>query len=118
MARAGHNVSGCDAARLRLLDAGVAHVNGVQYANVGLNGCTAVAAGRRANVAVRVDKAGHENLPRSIDALGVLRDLCGTGRTGGDDLSALNHQDTIVVFGSTDGDHVSTDNGERRWLGQ
>ena len=43
MARAGHDVDGGDAAGLRLLEAGVADVDGVQHADIGLDRRTAVA---------------------------------------------------------------------------
>ena len=93
--RARHDVGRRDAAGLRAPDARRAHVDRVEHAHVGLNRRGAVAAGGAADVAVRVDEAGHHRLAGEIHRRGARGDRHLPCRADGDDLSVLT---TSVPF--------------------
>src|SRR5207249_1414719 len=68
---AGHDVDRRDPAGAGLCDAGVAHVDRIAHAHVGLNGGRPVTACRTSDVTVRVHQTGHDHLARAIVPLGV-----------------------------------------------
>ena len=111
MAGAGHDVDGGEAAGLRLLDGVVLHVDGIEHAHVGLDGVGAVGPGAAADVAVRVDEAGHEDLAGDVDALDVGREADGGRIADGDDLAVLHEEDAVLDRRGVDGEDACADEG-------
>jgi hypothetical protein len=82
----------------------VADVDGVEQAHVRLDGGAAVRARARADVAVRVYEAGHDDAARGVDCLGVRGDARGTAGSDGDDLAAVDDEHAVLNLGAADGD--------------
>lgn len=93
----------------RAHEARVAHVDGVEYAHVGLYGRGAVGARAAAYVAVRVDEAWHDYFARHVDDARVRRHARRRARAGGDNLSVADYEHAVV-----DGSPVGVDDGRAR----
>ena len=118
VARAGHDVDGGDAPGPRLLEARVAHVDGVESANVGLQGRARVGALDPADVAVGVDQAGHDDLARDVAADRVRRELHVALGPDRHDLSAVHDHDSLRDLGARDRDDTGAHEGVGLVLGR
>ena len=96
MARAGHHIDGRDTAGLRSLKARGAGVDAVEDPDVGLDRAGAVSPGAFADMAVRIDQAGHNDLSLEVDDRHIGGKPDGAGIADGGDLAVLDQQDTLL----------------------
>src|SRR5690606_1414779 len=92
----GHDVRRGDATRLRLLDALVTCVQGVDDAHVSVHGVGAVAAVPAADVGVGVHQPGHDDLAGHVVDLGVVRDGDPVCRADGHDPTTLYDEHAVL----------------------
>ncbi len=116
MAGSGHDVGGGDAAGAGLFDIGIADIDGVENARIGLDGATGIAAFGRADVAMGIDQTGQDHFSRGGDAGGSARNRGGGGWSHGDNLADLEDQGAVRDFGSADGNDAGVGDGDGRGL--
>lgn len=95
VAGAGHEVDSGDAAGAGLVDRGVPDVDGVEDADLGLDGRGGIGTGNRADVGVGADEAGDDGLSGGVDALGICGDVDLIGRADGDDGVAFEEESGV-----------------------
>ncbi len=106
MAGAGHDIDGGDAAGAGLLDGGITDIERIEHAGVGLDRAGAVAARARADVAVRIDQAGHEHLAGGVMDFGAGGNGHLADFADGEDFSSLDDEHTMRDGLAGDGDDL------------
>lgn len=106
MAGAGHDVDARDAAGAGFLEGGVADIERVEHAGIGLDRAGAIAARAGADVAVGIDEAGHEHLAGDVVNLGAGGDGHFADFADGEDFAALDNEHAVRDGLAGDGDDL------------
>jgi hypothetical protein len=96
VSRTGHDIGRGDPTGASLRDMGVANIDGIEHADVGLNGGARVPAFGLADVTMRIDQSWHDDLAGDIDPGRAIRNF-GRGRGADRENSVLAYNEDAGI---------------------